>query len=111
MSDRVTDEDRVRNWIRQVNLIGDVKSDLKELHKDIEGLMKERDALRSNMERLLKQIGEPGTCKGCGAAIYWVQHRNRKRAPYTASGLSHFADCPAASKFKTKGLAEKAREI
>jgi hypothetical protein len=49
---------------------------------------------------LLQAVGDPGKCKGCGVPIYWVLHRNGKRAPYTLNGLNHFADCPAADRFR-----------
>ena len=54
---------------------------------------------RQVMAHLLKQIGEPGICKGCNAAIVWVTHKNGKKTPYTLEGQSHFADCPAAKEF------------
>jgi len=53
-----------------------------------------------NVRRLLNLIGDRSTCKGCGAEIWWVTHRNGRRAPYTAEALNHFADCPAAAQFK-----------
>ena len=56
--------------------------------------------LRSNLLRLLNAVGDRGFCKGCGAAIYWVQHKNGKKAPYTQDALNHFADCPKAKDFK-----------
>lgn len=59
-----------------------------------------QDQLMQNIRRLLDQIGERSTCKGCGQAIWWVQHRNGKRAPYTPAGLNHFADCKAAAQFR-----------
>lgn len=55
------------------------------------------------MGRLLRAIaGEPVKCRGCEAAIYWVTHKNGKRTPYTAAGLNHFIDCPAAAQFGKK---------
>jgi hypothetical protein len=56
--------------------------------------------LRENIVKLLTQIGDKGKCRGCGAEIYWVTHKNGKKAPYTSSGLNHFADCPKAGDFK-----------
>lgn len=53
-----------------------------------------------NLDALLRQVGEPGTCRGCAAPIYWVVHLNGKRAPYTPEGLNHFADCPAQAQFR-----------
>lgn len=57
--------------------------------------------LKVNIGQLLRQVGDPGTCKGCQAPIFWVTHkRNLKPTPYTPEGLNHFADCPAAARFK-----------
>jgi hypothetical protein len=56
--------------------------------------------LLNAIHHLLNQIGDKGTCKGCGRAIWWVKHRNGKRAPYTAEGLNHFADCPQRELFR-----------
>ncbi len=50
--------------------------------------------------QLLKTIGDPGTCKGCSAEIFWVRHKNGKVAPYTREGLNHFPDCSAAKQFE-----------
>ena len=49
---------------------------------------------------LLEVVGQRGRCRGCGAEIYWIEHRNRKRAPYTVHGINHFIDCPQSAKFK-----------
>jgi len=62
-------------------------------------------ALKKNVTVLLRLIGEPAQCRGCGAEIYWVVHRNGKRAPYTLLGLNHFADCPAAQSFRKENSA------
>ncbi len=51
---------------------------------------------------LLYNAGDPGTCRGCNALIYWITHRNGKKTPYTPAGLNHFIDCPAAKNFKRK---------
>ena len=40
---------------------------------------------RANILRLLNQVGNPGTCKGCGADIW---------------ALNHFANCPKAKEFR-----------
>lgn len=39
-------------------------------------------------------------CKGCGAVIYWILTKNKKRMPVDPDGTSHFATCPAAGKFR-----------
>ena len=64
--------------------------------------MTTEEELLVRIAHLLAQIGSPGTCRGCGAPIWWVKHKNGKPAPYTAGGLNHFADCPAAASFKRK---------
>lgn len=56
--------------------------------------------LQDNISKLLANIGDPGTCRGCQAPIYWVRHKNGKAVPYTATGLNHFIDCSAAARFK-----------
>lgn len=57
--------------------------------------------LRANIARLLPLIGDEGECKGCSARIWWVRHKNGKVAPYTDTGLNHFADCKVANRFKS----------
>jgi hypothetical protein len=54
------------------------------------------------IQRLLDQVGDLGTCKACGAKIWWIKTRRGKRAPYTAEGINHFADCPQAEEFRRK---------
>jgi len=57
------------------------------------------DLLR-RLRNLLKVVGAPGTCKGCGAAILWVTTKNGKAAPYDPDGETHWATCPNAKRFK-----------
>lgn len=52
------------------------------------------------MKTLLGLIGDKAVCSGCNAQIYWVKHRNGKRAPYTPAGMNHFLDCKEAARFK-----------
>lgn len=52
------------------------------------------------MKKLIDLIGDPGICRGCGARIYWVEHRNGKKVPYTSFGLNHFVNCPERERFK-----------
>lgn len=54
------------------------------------------------MTRMLQNVGQLGTCDGCGAVIVWVRHRNGKAAPYTTEGLNHFVTCPKADRFGKK---------
>jgi len=69
-------------------------------YKPVEIGITETEQLQKNIMSLLLQIGDMGTCKGCGAPIYWVTHKNGKKAPYTTEGLNHFIDCPSANRFK-----------
>jgi hypothetical protein len=52
--------------------------------------------------RLLDQVGDRGTCKACGKQIWWITTKAKKKAPYTAEGINHFADCPHAGVFRSK---------
>ena len=62
-----------------------------------------RVVYEANIARLMKTIGaDVGVCRGCNARVYWVTTRNGKKAPFTAAGLSHFADCPAAERFRQR---------
>lgn len=56
--------------------------------------------IQKNVTALLRNVGDAGTCRGCGAPIYWITHKNGKKAPYTGTGLNHFADCPKSKDFK-----------
>lgn len=49
---------------------------------------------------MLKVLGQEGTCKGCGAKIWWVKTKNDKPAPYTEAGINHFSDCPDKERFR-----------
>lgn len=60
----------------------------------------EAAALKLNIRRLLDQVGEKQVCKACGADIWFVVMRSGRRNPYTAAGVSHFADCPEAPRFR-----------
>lgn len=58
--------------------------------------------LADALGHLLRQVGEAGHCRGCGRRIYWIVHRNGKRAPYTQEGRNHFIDCPASDRFRRR---------
>ncbi len=60
--------------------------------------------LQANITALLKNIGDPGQCRGCQAPIWWVTHRNGRKTPYDADGTNHFITCPAAKDFKKKAV-------
>lgn len=39
-------------------------------------------------------------CRGCDAVILWCVTPNNKRSPHDRDGVSHFATCPEASRFR-----------
>jgi len=52
---------------------------------------------REAIVKLYRVLGfDEGNCRSCGRRIWWVITKNKKPAPYTADGISHFADCPGA---------------
>ena len=58
----------------------------------------------------------PAPCKGCGAMVYWIRTRKGKLMPVDTRvdgglepmrdrdgrGLSHFATCPKADRFRNR---------
>lgn len=75
---------------------------IKEAQADLLG---EIVGLKVRIEQLLKQLGDPGRCRGCAAKIYWVVSKRSKTgrpSPYDPDGISHFATCPQAAAFRTK---------
>ena len=60
-------------------------------------------SIEERMRRLLELAAiEKRPCRACGAMLYFIQHANGKRAPYTDDGLNHFVNCPDAARFKGK---------
>lgn len=49
---------------------------------------------------LLNTLGDLGSCRGCGATIWWVQTKRSRLAPYSIAAINHFADCPKARSFR-----------
>lgn len=61
------------------------------------------ETLRGNITRLLTAVGDKGQCKGCGAEIWWLTHKNGRKGIYDPDGTSHFVTCPEATRFKRDG--------
>jgi len=60
-------------------------------------------AEKVKMSMLLRNAGDRGVCKGCGAAVIYLCHaRTGKRVPYSLDGVNHFATCPEAEQFRKK---------
>jgi hypothetical protein len=49
------------------------------------------------------QIEAIATCRGCRQAISWARTRSGRLSPLDRDGISHFATCPEAERFRHKG--------
>jgi len=59
--------------------------------------------LQGNLQALMKHVGRPDLCKGCGAQIIFIRHLDSGRfTPYELDGTNHFINCPDAPQFKRK---------
>jgi hypothetical protein len=45
---------------------------------------------------------DQGHCRSCGTVIFWAITQNLKKMPVNNKGISHFTDCPNASKHSRK---------
>ena len=60
-----------------------------------------RVEIEEALRGLLELIAGHGTCKGCGAPIYWVKHVGKvEPVPYSTAGINHFIDCPKREQFR-----------
>jgi len=56
---------------------------------------------RARLTVTLKAMcGEPSTCRGCRATIYWATTARGNRMPLNEDGTSHFATCPVANAYR-----------
>jgi hypothetical protein len=67
------------------------------------------DEINDAVAETLGRLGKEGTCRGCGATIWWVKNAAGKSQPYSRQGISHFADCPKAAEFRKKREAQGLR--
>lgn len=65
-----------------------------------EGEAVDSASIFATMRAILNRVGDVTRCKDCGQTIWFVPTRHGRRAPYTAAGLNHFADCPGAGSFR-----------
>ena len=42
----------------------------------------------------------PSKCKSCGATVYWIKTFKGKNMPVNPDGVSHFATCKQADKWR-----------
>ena len=69
------------------------------------------EALEERAATLVKAVGEPGKCRGCGAEIFWLTtFRNGKAAPDDATGVTHFATCRSAAQFRKQPAKQEATQ-
>lgn len=45
----------------------------------------------------------PARCRSCDARVLWLESKNGKRSPFDPDGISHFATCPQADRWRKKG--------
>jgi hypothetical protein len=57
-------------------------------------------ALREAAKKLNEQNAATATCRGCGAAVYWVRTENKKNMMVNTDGVPHWATCPKAKEFR-----------
>jgi len=55
-----------------------------------------------NYKNKINDLNKYSKCSGCRAKIYWIKTDNNKNMPIDPDGVSHFATCPAAVKFRKK---------
>ena len=61
--------------------------------------MSDVEATQKNIRTLLNRIGNYTKCPACQTEMWWVTHKNGKKAPYTIAGVVHFNECKAAEGF------------
>lgn len=55
-----------------------------------------------NFKHKIKEGQEPVVCRGCGKHVYWIKTDKGKNMPINPDGITHFATCPQAGKFRSK---------
>jgi len=82
--------------IRESQSAGDLPADAVRYRVALAELAERTCAL---LARTSKEIRP---CKACGTTLYFIEHSNGVRAPYTADAVNHFANCPEAKRFRRK---------
>jgi hypothetical protein len=79
------------------------------LMERFDNLRKWNETLQVAAALLVKHAGTPAFCKGCGAGVYYIGHRDTgKVGIYNPDSTSHFGTCPKADQFKRKKEAQHA---
>lgn len=58
--------------------------------------LSEREQIQRNIRTLLNRIGNYTKCPACKAEMWWITHKNGKKAPYSVEAVVHFKECTAA---------------
>jgi hypothetical protein len=99
----------IERMVPAAEILGnEIAKNLQQLHQDLQAVHKELETaacsylgMLKNMQDLLKHVGKPALCKGCGAEIVFIRHIDSGRfTPYNRDGVNHFATCPQAPLFK-----------
>ena len=61
--------------------------------------LSEREQIQRNIRTLLNRIGNYTKCPACKKEMWWVTHKNGKKAPYSVEAVVHFKECTAAEGF------------
>jgi len=61
--------------------------------------LSEPEQIQRNIRTLLNRIGNYTKCPACKKEMWWVTHKNGKKAPYTVEAVVHFKECTAAEGF------------
>ena len=61
--------------------------------------MSDTEQNHRNIRTLLNRIGNYTKCPACQTEMWWVTHKNGKKAPYTIEAVVHFNECKAAEGF------------
>lgn len=107
--DRVKAEDAKLSsdeWrVRIAKLINSAAADVDITALGIDG-EQNQDAWYEHIDALCRRLAvHVGSCDGCGVTpLYTIRSRHGKFMKFTKRGISHFADCPQAERFKQRKM-------
>lgn len=85
------------------NIIGSLRdAEQQRLAVELANANQELARLRANVARIFKQVGMARPCRGCGAPMIFLRHRNGNYAPYDVDGTPHHVTCPKVEQFRKK---------
>jgi hypothetical protein len=79
-----------RNFDLTVRQVQDLRQENAELREKAATI----DQCQRNLQELLKNVGDAGSCEGCRAVVFWVTHKKgNELVPYNADGTGHSENC------------------